>query len=102
MTSYSHELELTVSEFRQLLTYIASELEDQPFLAGNWASILWPITAGYQREDQVYRFALEDYQVDSLTSALGEEIQYRGRPRMVSTSSFCWPDGKIPKDAFDE
>ena len=102
MTSYSHELELTEPEFRQLLLHIATELEDSPSYAGHWASILKCITAGYQPEVQVYRFTLEDYQMSSLSVALGNEIRFLGRPRMVSTSSFCWPDGKIPKDAFDE
>jgi len=102
MTSYSHEIELTIPEFRQLLTYIASDLENQPFFAGNWSSILQLITAGYEQEAHSYRFIIEDYQMDSLSGALGKEIRHRGRTRMVSTSSFCWPDGKIPRDAFDK
>ena len=101
MTSYSHEIELTIPEFRQLLLYIASELDDQPVFAGNWNSILQQAVAGYDREAQVYRFTLMDYQIDLLEPALGEEIFFQGRTKMVSTSSFCWPDGKIPSDAFD-
>mgnify|MGYP000061873523 CR=1 FL=1 len=90
MTTYSHDITVSASEFASILEGIAEEIKYHEFSAIGQNALIQTMIKGFDKDTRTYRFEFSDLSHAIIQKALGKECFYSrlNGQKLTSTSSF--------------